>query len=126
MDFGNGDQPIRLGTSDAGIASICKETYRMSVKIHPSPTIEHDDLIGEGGQAENDGDSAFGVAHRPTRRGNVLSRALSAIGTPMYQLHRRTPLLRRLPSFVIFPIAILVVINLLIWAVAAIILRYHP
>jgi len=57
---------------------------------------------------------------------NRWSARLSVIRRPISRLHQRIPLLRRLPSFVIFPITILIFVNCGIWAIVGIILRYHP
>lgn len=48
------------------------------------------------------------------------------LSRPVSRLHQRTPYLRRLPAFVLFPITILILVNCLVWAITGIILRYHP
>jgi high-affinity nickel-transport protein len=49
-----------------------------------------------------------------------------ALSIPVSRLHSRIPFLKRLPSFVIFPITILILVNCLVWAITGIILRFHP
>ena len=48
------------------------------------------------------------------------------ISRKLHYVHQKTPILKRFPSFVILPISILIVVNLGVWAVVAIVLRYHP
>ena|SRR5436853_5120134 len=62
-----------------------------------------------------------GEAQEPKWKGKF--RALSR---PVSRLHQRTPYLRRLPAFVLFPITILILVNCLVWAITGVILRYHP
>ena len=54
------------------------------------------------------------------------SSKVALITRPISRLHKKTPLLKRLPSFVIFPILLLIVANCAVWAIVGIILRYHP
>lgn len=53
-------------------------------------------------------------------------RTRSRISSSFTRLHQRTPYLNRVPAFVIFPIATLIVVNCAAWVITAIILRYHP
>jgi hypothetical protein len=63
--------------------------------------------------------SSGGQSSKWTARFTVLTGPVSA-------LHKKTPFLKRLPGFVLFPISILIVINCVVWAIVGIILRYHP
>jgi hypothetical protein len=63
--------------------------------------------------------SPQGQSSKWTARFTVLTKPVSA-------LHKKTPVLKRLPGFVLFPISILIVINCVVWAIVGIILRYHP
>jgi hypothetical protein len=40
--------------------------------------------------------------------------------------YNRIPYLRKVPSFVTFPITILILINFTVWAIVGIVLRSHP
>ena len=54
------------------------------------------------------------------------STKLELISGPIGRLHKKTPFLKTLPPFVIFPISIVVIVNCAVWAIVAIVLRYHP
>lgn len=51
---------------------------------------------------------------------------LSAVSRQISRLHRETPFLRRLPSFVMLPVTLLILVNGAAWAIAGIVLRYYP
>jgi High-affinity nickel-transport protein len=57
-----------------------------------------------------------------TSRGKYLVKLTSASS----KLHQNTPLLNRLPPFVLIPILLLILANCGTWAVVGIIIRYHP
>lgn len=59
---------------------------------------------------------------RPTKWSAMYHVVMSPIG----QLHRKTPFLKRLPAYVLLPITILILVNCAVWAIVGIILRYHP
>jgi High-affinity nickel-transport protein len=61
----------------------------------------------------------------PLQRPKRWCSKLSAVSRQMSQLHRETPLLKRLPSYVIFPITLLILVNGAAWAIVGIILRYY-
>jgi hypothetical protein len=50
----------------------------------------------------------------------------SLISQRLHNIHQKTPILKRFPSFVILPISFLILVNLGVWAIVAIVLRYHP
>lgn len=54
------------------------------------------------------------------------SRTTALISRTLHKVHQKTPVLKRFPSFVIFPIGTLIVANLCIWAILGIVLRFHP
>src|SRR5271170_296346 len=62
------------------------------------------------------------ISHR-ARLASIKTRALA----PLSRLHSRTPYIRTLPLPALLIIALLVLVNLLVWAICAlIILLHHP
>lgn len=70
--------------------------------------------------------SAHSLVEPEAKKASQWTIQFRAISEPVSRFHQRTPVLKRLPPFVLLPITILFLVNCLIWAVTGIILRYHP
>jgi len=85
-----------------------------------------DERIHVTGAGDIETASAHSLVEPEAKKASQWTIQFRAISEPVSRFHQRTPVLKRLPSFVLLPIAILFLVNCLIWAVTGIILRYHP
>jgi len=73
-------------------------------------------------------DVVDGATVLPSDQGSASLTSARSDRTPrrLFSIYNRIPYLRKVPPFVTFPIAILVLVNLLVWTIVGIILSYHP
>jgi hypothetical protein len=107
----------------------CRLFKMSSVKIDSSPSNEREELITDEEHSPHaPTDPEIVSVHSPTistQPPKTLSAKIAAIIQPISRFHQRIPVLKRLPAFVIFPIAALVIVNCAVWVIVGIILRYH-
>src|SRR5579859_612397 len=96
----------------------------------PNQSIEGDDLLSdERIHITGAGDIETASTHsliEPGLSEGKWTTKFRALSRPVSRLHQKTPYLKRLPPFVLFPITILILVNCLVWAITGIILRHHP
>jgi hypothetical protein len=102
----------------------------MTAKGGPPPQIEGDDLLSDDSIHVTGAGDIESVSVHSLIEGELQEpkwkAKFRALSKPVTRLHQKTPYLKRLPAFVLFPITILVLVNCLIWAITGVILRYHP
>lgn len=102
----------------------------MTAKDCGRQSVEEDDLLSDErlhvpGTGDIEAASAHSLLDPEVSEGKWTAK-FKALSRPVSRLHQRTPFLKRLPAFVLFPITILILVNCLVWAIIGIILRYHP
>jgi len=80
------------------------------------------DLISPGDDCDVEGGSLTAAgppsSQQPSRT-SLISRKLRTV-------YQKIPILKRFAPFVVLPISILVLVNLGVWSIVGIVLRYHP
>jgi len=102
----------------------------MNVKGTTSLQVEGDQLLSDERMHVTEAGDIESVSVHSLLEGEAQETKWKAkfrvLSRPLSRLHQRTPYLRRLPAFVLFPITILTLVNCLVWAITGVILRYHP
>jgi hypothetical protein len=112
-------------------APVLRDSARMSIEPLSEHLVHEDRLLEERGLDSPPTDPELGSTRvltttttiRPSKR---WSSKAASMGRQLSHLHQKTPFLKRLPSYVIVPVTILILVNCTIWAIVGIILRYHP
>jgi hypothetical protein len=89
-------------------------------------TAEDQEILEEGRTLASPNDRDIEEPYLGTPTSNRSTDKTSLISQRLHNFHQKTPILKSFPSFVILPISILILVNLCVWAIVAILLRYHP
>jgi hypothetical protein len=96
----------------------------MSDKLKPSEVKEEE--ISESRPVHSEDPTSASVQSPVPVRPSKWKARIATITKPLARLHQNTPYLRRVPTFVILPITILVIVQGVVWAIVGIILAHHP
>jgi hypothetical protein len=103
----------------------------MSVKAQSEPQADVIEDVTQDAQISGEPtpdleSSPIPSSDAPLQHPRRWSSKLSTLSRQISRLHGQTPLLKRFPPYVIFPITLLMLVNCIVWAIVGIILRHYP